>query len=269
VSTVVVTGATGTLGREVVTRLLARQHRTRILTHQASPSAPHGVEVVFGDLASGQGVREAVAGVDAIIHCATSFERVQQVDVEGTRALLQAAHASSSPHIVYISIVGVDRTAYFYYQGKYETEQLIEQGPLPWTIVRATQFHPFVLQIIRLLGADTLPEVPVPAGVRFQSIDVGEVADRLVSFMEQGPAGHAPDMGGPQILTVKEMTEAYLGIQGRKATVSPKVLPGDRFHAFRSGINLAPDHAVGTVTWGAFLRHLYSIGRTDFGFSSS
>jgi uncharacterized protein YbjT (DUF2867 family) len=114
VSTVVVTGATGTLGREVVTRLLARQHRTRILTHQTSSSAPHGVEVVFGDLASGQGVREAVAGVDAIIHCATSFERVQQVDVEGTRALLQAAHASGSPYIVYISIVGVDRTAYFY-----------------------------------------------------------------------------------------------------------------------------------------------------------
>src|SRR5262252_7617522 len=67
-STVVVTGGTGTLGREVVTRLLARQHRTRILTQQASPSAPHGVEAVFGDLASGRGVREAVAGVDAIIH---------------------------------------------------------------------------------------------------------------------------------------------------------------------------------------------------------
>jgi uncharacterized protein YbjT (DUF2867 family) len=101
---------------------------------------------------------------------------VQQVDVEGTRALLQAAYASGSHHIVYISIVGVDRTAYFYYQGKYETELLIEQGPLPWTIVRTTQFHPFVLQIIRSLGADTPPEVPVPAGARFQSIDVGEVA---------------------------------------------------------------------------------------------
>jgi uncharacterized protein YbjT (DUF2867 family) len=268
-STVVVTGATGTLGREVVTRLLARQHRTRILTQQASPSAPHGVEAVFGDLASGRGVREAVAGVDAIIHCATSVERVQQVDVEGTRALLQAAYASGSPHIVYISIVGVDRTAYCYYQGKYETELLIEQGPLPWTVVRATQLHPFVLQIIRSLGADTLPEVPVPAGVRFQSIDVGEVADRLVSFMEQGPAGHAPDIGGPQVLTVEEMTEAYLRIQGNKATVSAKALPGDRYDAFRSGINLAPDHAVGAVTWVAFLRHLYSIGRTDFGFSSS
>ena len=159
--------------------------------------------------------------------------------------VLQTAYASGSPHIVYISSVGVVRTAYFYYQGKYETGPLIEQGPLPWTIVRTTQFHPFVLQIIRSRGADTLPEVPVPAGVRFQSIDVGEVADRLVSFMEQGPAGHAPDMGGPQVLPVEEMIEAYLRIQGTGSMHS-----GQR-------INLAPDHAVGTITWEAFLHHLY------------
>jgi hypothetical protein len=76
-------------------------------------------------------------------------------------------------------------------------------------------------------------------------------------------------MGGPQVLTIEEMTEAYLRIGGRKATVSARALPGDRFDAFRSGINLAPDHAVGAVTWAAFLRHLYSMGSTDFGFSSS
>ena len=87
--------------------------------------------------------------------------------------------------------------------------------------------------------------------------------------MEQGPTGHAPDVGGPQVLTVEEMTEAYQRIEGRKATVNARALPDDRFDAFRSGINLAPDHAVGAVTWEAFLRHLYSIGSTDFGFSSS
>jgi len=76
-------------------------------------------------------------------------------------------------------------------------------------------------------------------------------------------------MGGPQVLTIEEMTEVYLRIRGRKATVSAGALPGDRFDAFRSGINLAPDHAVGAVTWEGFLRHLYSIGKTDFGFSSS
>lgn len=87
--------------------------------------------------------------------------------------------------------------------------------------------------------------------------------------MKQGPAGQAPDVGGTQDLAVEEMTEAYLRILGRKATISARTLPGDRFDTFRSGMNLAPDHAVGAVTWEAFLRHLYSIGSTDFGFSSS
>lgn len=167
-----------------------------------------------------------MAGVDAIIHCATSFEGVRQVDVEGTHVLLQAAQASGSPHLLYISIVGVDRTDYFYYRGKYETELVVEQGPLPWTIVRATQYHTFVLQLIQSCGADTLSEVPVPGGMRFQSIDVGEVADRLVSLMEHGPAGRVADMGGPQIRTIEEMTEAYLRIRGRKATVRSAAVPG-------------------------------------------
>ncbi len=256
--TVLVTRGTGTPGREVVTRVLTKQHRARLLSHQASPSLPRGVEVATGDLATGRGLREAVAGVDAIIHCATSFEGVRQVDVEGTHVLLRAAHASGSPHIVYISIVGVDRTDYFYYRGKYETELVVEQGPLPWTIVRATQYHNFVLQLIQSFGADTLSEVPVPWGMRFQSIDVGEVADHLVSFMEDGPAGRRPDMGGPQILSIEEMTEAYLRIRGRNATVRSAEMPGDMFDMLKSGIILTPDHVVGTVTWEAFVHHLYA-----------
>jgi uncharacterized protein YbjT (DUF2867 family) len=175
--------------------------------------------------------------------------------VVGTRVLLEAARASGSPHIVYPSIVGIDRSTYGYYQAKYAAEGLIEQGPLPWTIVRATQFHDYVLRLIQSSGADTLPVVSLIEGMRFQSIDVGEVADRLVMFMEDGPAAHAPDMGGPQILTLEEMTEVYLRIRGRQATIRSEA--GDRFRVFRSGLNLVPNHAVGTITWEAFLDRLY------------
>ncbi len=254
---VLVTGGTGTLGHEVVTRLLARQHRTRILSHQSAPSVPHDVEVITGDLASGRGLHEAVAGMDAIIHCASSPRGAHQVDLEGTSLLLQAASASGSPHFVYISIVGVDRSVYSYYTVKRATEVLIEQGSLPRTIVRATQFHDFVLRLIHSFGADTLPEVPVAGGMRFQTIDVGEVADHLVSLMEQVPAGHAPDIGGPQVCTIEEMTETYLRVRRRKAIVRSDALPGDLFDVFRSGINLVPDHAVGTFTWEAFLHRVY------------
>lgn len=254
-ATVLVTGGTGTLGRAVVTRLAVRQHHTRMLSHRAAPTLPTDVEVITGELVTGSGLREAVAGVQAIIHCASAPQDAQQVDVAGTRALLQAARASGSPHIVYPSIVGVDRSTYGYYQAKYAVEGLIEHGLLPWTIVRATQFHDYVLGLIRSFGADTLPVVSLIEGMRFQSIDVGEVADRLVGLMEQGPAAHAPEMGGPEVRTLEEMTEAYLRIRGRQATIRSEA--GDRFQVFRSGINLVPDHAVGTITWEAFLHPLY------------
>ena len=106
---------------------------------------PPGVEVCSGDLADGTGLDEAVAGMDAIIHCASkSREDRHQTDIEGTRALVQAASEHGRPHLVYISIVGIDRSSYAYYQAKYQAEQIIEQGHIPWTILRTTQFHNLV-----------------------------------------------------------------------------------------------------------------------------
>lgn len=257
-ATVLVTGATGTLGREVVHRLLLKQHRTRILSHQSTPTVPAGVEVITGNLTSGHGLREAVKDVDTIIHCASSPQNAAIVDVEGTRLLLQTARASGSPHFIYMSIVGIDRSAYPYYTAKRATEVVIEQGPLPWSIVRATQFHNLVLGLIQSFGADTLPIVPVPGGMRFQSIDVSEVAERLVALVQDAPAGHAPDMGGPHILTIEEMTIIYLRVRGRAASVQSEALASGLYDTFRSGINLVPDHAVGAITWEDFLWRMYN-----------
>ncbi len=253
-SQVLVTGGTGTLGRAVVARLLARHHGVRLLSHRASAAVPSGVEVCSGDLAEGTGLDEAVAGMDAIIHCASnSREDRHQTDIDGTRTLVQAASAHGRPHLVYISIVGIDRSTYAYYQAKYQAEQLIEQGPLPWTILRTTQFHALVLRLLQSCGIDTRAEVSVPAGMRFQSIDHREVADRLVQLVEQEPSGLAPEMGGPQVLTIEEMAATYLRLQGRKATVRPEPMTGALFDVFRSGINLIPTHAEGTITWEAFV----------------
>jgi hypothetical protein len=85
------------------------------------------------------------------------------------------------------------------------------------------------------------------------------VADHLASLMEQGPAGHVPDIGGPQVCSIEEMTEAYLRIRGRQVTVRSETLPGSIYDVFRSGINLVPDGAVGVITWEAFLHRLYDL----------
>jgi len=80
---------------------------------------------------------------------------------------------------------------------------------------------------------------------------------KSVVFSEEGLAEHAPDMGGPQVRTIEEMTEAYLRIRDRRATVRSEAPSGDLFEVFRSGINLVPEHAVGTITWEAFLHHAF------------
>lgn len=259
-SAVLVTGGTGALGREVTSRLVERGHRVRILSHRAQPDTPPGVEVTTGDLASGAGLREAAAGVEAIIHCASNPGDAQAVDVAGTRALLEAARVSSSTTLfIYISIVGVDRSAYGYYQAKYAAEGLIEQSGLPWTILRATQFHDLVHDrfIVPAVDAGSPTEITLPAGLRFQTVEIGEVAERLVSLMEQGPARQTLEMGGPQILTLEEMADTYLWVRGVHATIRSEPVPGGLYEAFRSGINLTPEHADGKITWEQYLRRVY------------
>ena len=93
---------------------------------------------------SGDGLAAAVAGVGVIVHCASDPLR-PRVDIEGTGNLLQAARTAGTSHLVHPSIVGIDRVPYRYYQAKLQAERLLQASGLPWTILRATQFHQLVL----------------------------------------------------------------------------------------------------------------------------
>jgi uncharacterized protein YbjT (DUF2867 family) len=254
---VLVTGATGALGRAVVHALLAGGHTARALSRQMQVTLPAGAELITGDLAHDAGLTEALTGVDAIIHCATEPENARVVDVEGTRQLLEAAH-ESSPHLIYPSIVGIDRSAYLYYQAKLAAERLIARGTVPWTVLRTTQFHNYIAWLIESFGDDTSAEIVIPDGMRFQSVAVHEVATRLVSLVGLGPVGRAADIGGPEILTFDVMAAAYLRILGRSATIRSANLSGALYDVFRSGVNLTPNHAQGVVTWDAWLRRRFS-----------
>jgi uncharacterized protein YbjT (DUF2867 family) len=200
---------------------------------------------------------EALAGVDAIIHCATDPDHTQTVDIVGAQHLLEAAR-ENKPHLIFPSIVGIDRGAYPYYQAKLAAEALIAEAPLPWSILRATQFHNYVAWLIQSFGADTGDEIIIPDGMRFQSVDVREVAAQLVSLVERGPAGRVADMGGPEILPFDAMAAAYLRIRGRSATIRSAALSDDLYDVFRSGVNLTLTHAQGVVTWDAWLRRHFS-----------
>jgi hypothetical protein len=142
---ILVTGGSGTLGRGVVDRLLAADHQVRVLSRRPRPAGtPTALGWVTGELVSGRGLAAAVADVAVIVHCASNPLR-PRVDIDGTRNLVEAARAAGIWHLIDISIVGVDRVPYRYYQAKLQAERLIQASGLPWTILRATQFHQLVL----------------------------------------------------------------------------------------------------------------------------
>ncbi len=161
---VLVTGGTGQLGRRVVRALAAEGHTVRILSRRpATPPVPEA-DVLVADLSTGGGLAEAVAGTAAIVHCATAPRRSGTVDVAGTERLVEAARGAGGPLVVFISIVGVDRIPTAYYRSKLAAERAIERSGLPWTVLRTTQFHEFVDDLLGRMGK--LPVIPVPRGWR-------------------------------------------------------------------------------------------------------
>ena len=254
-STILVTGGTGTLGRHVVGRLRDAGRDIRVLSRHGHPSGD-GIEYVTGDLLEDDGIEPAVAGAATIVHCAGAAKG----DDEATRNLVRAASRAGAQHLVYISVVGadripvvsgVDRTMFGYFASKLAAEQVVADSGLPWTTLRAAQFHDLFLTVAERMTR--LPAIPVPAGFDFQPVDADEVAGRLVELALGPPAGLVPDMGGPRVYRMADLLRGYLRARGRHRITVPVPLPGKAARAFRAGANLAPDRAVGRRTWEDFL----------------
>lgn len=246
--TILVTGATGTLGRALVRRLLTTETQVRALSRTPPTAQETNLAWVAGDLRSGAGIDDALTDVDVIIHCATTSGRG---DVRMTRNLLAAARKADHPQLIYISIVGIENIPLFYYRDKLEAERLIEQSGLPWTILRATQFHDLVAAMT--LVQRWLPVVVVPSGMRFQPVDVRDVAARLAELATGPPAGRVPDLGGPQVRDARQLAQATMTATGRRKPVVSVPIPGKISRGFRAGANLAPEHATGRTTFEQFL----------------
>lgn len=242
-STILVTGGTGNLGSLVVARLRDRGHEVRVLSRR---SREHPV-----DLRDGRGLDAAMAGAEVVVHCASTPRGGD--DVAAGHLIAAARRAGTVGNLVYVSIVGVDAVPLGYYRTKLTVERLLEESGLGFTILRATQFHDLVAQVVAT--AAKLPVVaPLPKGVRVQPIAVGEVADRLAELAVAAPSGRVPDMGGPEIRTLPELGRVYLAATGRRRRVVPLPLAGRAYAGFRRGGNLAPGHAVGRMTFAEFLR---------------
>jgi uncharacterized protein YbjT (DUF2867 family) len=241
----------------LVRQLGAAGYRVRVMSRRPRPAEVSAeVEWAQAQLEQGTGLAAAVAGVDVIIHAASSpFRHTQQVDVEGTHKLLAQARAAGVGHVVYISIVGIDRVPFSYYRYKLAAEQVIAASGVPWSIQRATQFHSFLHRLLQPLTR--LPLALVPADLRFQPIDTAEVAARLVTTVAAGPGGRLPDIGGPAVLTAGTLAQRLLAAQGRHPRIVALRPPGRMAAAIRAGGLTCPDHAAGTVTWEEWLHKTF------------
>jgi uncharacterized protein YbjT (DUF2867 family) len=255
---VLITGGTGVLGQSLLARSAAHAYDVRTFSRHRASRLPEGVKWVRADLGTGEGLEEAVAGVDAIIHAASSPRKdTHRIDVEGTRRLVEAARHTGVRHLVFVSIVGVDRVPISYYRHKLEAERVVREGPVPWTILRITQFHDFVDTLLRDLFL-RFPVGLLPKDWKYQPVDVDKAAEALWACVAAGPRGQPPGLGGPQVLTFGELAKSWLAARGKRKPILHLPLPGRVAASIRRGSLTVPHLANEGLTWAEWLQARYA-----------
>ncbi len=251
---ILLTGGTGALGTAI--RALPRPAGMTITVMSRKPSREKTADDwALADLLTGEGLEQALSGVDVVVHAASDPRRSSVVDVPGTKRLVASARQAGVSHLLYVSIVGVDQIPYPYYRDKIACEEIVRQGGVPFSVLRLTQFHSFIDMLLTAV-ADRVPlVVALPTRFRVQSVDIGEAAAHLLAAALQAPGGRLRDFGGPEIMTVGEAAAAWRAARQVRKPILPLVwLPGGVARALTRGLNTAPDGGRGTITWQQWLR---------------
>jgi uncharacterized protein YbjT (DUF2867 family) len=228
---VAVVGGTGVLGGLVVRELLARGDEVLVLSRGTLPNrtdAPHRQV----DLVSGEGLAEGLDGVEVVVDATNALKQAQEVLVEGTRRLLEAGSAAGIRHHVAVSIVGCDRVPMAYYDAKVAQEAAVEVGEVPWSLVRATQFHSLLDWAFG--RAARFGVVPTGAA-RLQPVDPAAVATRIAGVALADPGGRLPDAAGPEVLTLSELARIWRRARGRRSLPLRLPMVGRRGRALKDG----------------------------------
>jgi uncharacterized protein YbjT (DUF2867 family) len=211
---IVVIGGTGALGSNVVKKLNADGH-------EAVPASPDsGVDTI-----TGEGLAEALAGADVVVDASNApawgDEEVLEFFQTSSRNLTAAAADAGIGHYVAMSIVGADRLPDSgYLRAKVAQERIVEEGLVPYTIVRATQFFEFISRIADSSAAGDTIHLP-PA--LFQPAAVAELAARVAEVAAGEPVNGVVEVAGPEPLPMDEAVRRVLAAAGdpRKVVSDP------------------------------------------------
>ncbi|MFB7883740.1 SDR family oxidoreductase [Microbacterium sp. NPDC056057] len=238
-----IAGGTGMTGGHIGEIARGRGHDVVSLSRRT------GVELL-----SGAGLAGALDGVDALIdvtNVATAKPDVSVMFFAGaTKSLLAAERRAGVAHHLVLTIVGAEAAPDGYYAGKLVQERLVADAGVPWTVLRTTQFHEYAAMTYHRGHAGTHV---APSG-RVQPVAVHEVAEHLVDLAEQGPAGRATDLAGPQEESLADMVHRYAHAIGHRTPVPVVNTPGAFGRALRSGALLpGPEALRGTQTFAEWL----------------
>ena len=242
---IVVAGATGTVGRHVVATATSRGYDVVPL----SRSAGH-------DVSTGQGLPQAMAGAHAVIDVSgevtTSAKKSITFATGASRNLLAAEAETGVRHHIALSIVGIDNIDAGYYAGKLAQEQVVSTGSVPWSIVRAAQFHEFAQQV---LAAGKLGPLSVIPKILLRPVAAREVAARLVDVAEHEPVGRAEDFVGPADERLVDLVRRMFAFDGVTRPALEVPLPGKYWRACASGVlRGTADAEQGQITFDQWLR---------------
>ena len=207
---ITVIGGSGLIGTKVVALLRGKGHEV----FAASPSS--GVNAV-----TGEGLAEALAGADVVVDVSNSpsFEdkAVMEFFEKSNTRLLAAEKAAGAAHHVALSVVGTERLqASGYFRAKLAQETLIKASPIPWTIVRATQFFEFVGAIAQ---ASTSGDTVRTAPALFQPVHSSDVAEAVADAALAAPLNGTSEVAGPEAIALDGVLRQYLRAQGDTRTV--------------------------------------------------
>ncbi|MDX3228805.1 SDR family oxidoreductase [Streptomyces sp. ME19-01-6] len=204
-----VIGGTGLIGSQVVENLNAAGHEA--VPHSQSA----GVDII-----TGQGLDEAVAGADVVVNLTNSptFDEASLAFFETSMGnLLAATQKGGVGHFVILSIVGVDQVPELdYYRAKALQEEILAAGPIPYSIVRATQFMEFMDAVLSWTAdSDTvrLPATPI------QPIAAKDVAGAVAEVAAGTPLNGIRNIGGPEVFSLDELGRFILSRKGDSRTV--------------------------------------------------
>ena len=251
---IAVIGGTGVAGRAAAAEAVRRGHEVRVVgRHEPADPVP-GTEFVRADATTGDGLDDALRGVDAVLDCANLRSQSERAATDFfvgvTRHLTAAGAAAGVRRHVVLSIVGIDEVPLPYYRAKLAHERAAREGSVPVTVVRATQFHDFPRQVLAMTAKGpvaVMPRVPV------QPVSTADVAAVLVDAADSPDAPALLQVGGPERRDLVDLARRTLRSQHRRAVVVPLRVPGRLGRTLRAGGLLPTEGRQGTEAFDDWL----------------